>query len=395
MYPVALGLFNREASEDHALNSSALAVPVFICNEDINEAVLTEQAAIHLKPGGDYKWSAPPGGHWEALEKNSERKRENLYLSVQNAAQLQAGKPDSGRASGVAKKYDGQKVAVLLYAFANALRDSLEHIIEILKSARGDGDEIKVVVTGLDSYDVEQLQTQVDQITSFFSTPGGIPKAARNHVLQNVSLNMCADATPAVKQAIEDDIENGNLVMPPLPAPAQALDANGVSAPAGAVQSSGTGGDGLLGDVNLEGKLKTIDSKKIIQLHDVDPKFKDHLKASMQAGGYDESKPILSVDMPSVGKGASLVLDGHHRSAAANELGLKIPSWQISEKEYHGLLMSKFKNVQPDSLSDLDQFVSVKHPQTGKTVTYDQVRTRNEHTNGAGSGAASGQTKSQ
>ncbi len=223
LFPLAKGLFNREASEDFALDSSALALPVITSDQDIKEVVANELACIKLRQGDDFKFATPGTGHFDALRNNATSKRENLYLSVQSASQLAGGKPDSGRASGIAKKYDSQQVACLLSSFAMAARDGLEKVLQSILIARGDEKDVKLQLLGLDKFDVVALESQLAQLLSFLAVPS--PDAARRHVIEKTSLNICADAPIDTRLLIHEQMKSldvSQLLAPP--APLRAID---------------------------------------------------------------------------------------------------------------------------------------------------------------------------
>lgn len=58
------------------------------------------------------------------------------------------------------------------------------------------------------------------------------------------------------------------------------------------------------------------------------------------------------------GNGA-LVLDGHHRAAAANELGVSIPANVIDYDEFWTLINDEFDGDIPARISDIDEHIEV------------------------------------
>jgi hypothetical protein len=125
------------------------------------------------------------------------------------------------------------------------------------------------------------------------------------------------------------------------------------------------------GDIRIDAKLTKINPQKIQALHDVDTDFKEELKGKIKDKGFDENHPILAVDTP-VGY---IVLDGHHRGHAAQDLKLKsIPAYTIQAPELQGLLNAKFGGAMPKKSRKLDKYIMID----GKPYA---DRKKNDHSN--------------
>jgi hypothetical protein len=211
MFPVALSLFNREASEDFALDSSAYALPVVYTKKELNAVVASELAMFKLDPTDKFEWAVPTSSHFTALASSASVKRENLFLAVQAVSIQAATKDSSGRSSGVAKHHDLSMLSTLLSAFASALKDALEKTLAAIRNARGD-DDVKLEVTGLDNFDVASLELLLKTTQIFCKLPAS--ETAKKHALGRVSLAMCKTADPSTRKQILDECMNADVSEP-------------------------------------------------------------------------------------------------------------------------------------------------------------------------------------
>jgi hypothetical protein len=83
----------------------------------------------------------------------------------------------------------------------------------------------------------------------------------------------------------------------------------------------------------------------------------DNAKVSAIMVAIDDTyamPPVLMVDRGN----ERLILDGHHRAAAARRLGYdSIPAWVISDEQYQAILDEHFAGSAPVRLADLDEYI--------------------------------------
>ena len=203
---VALSLFNREASHDWALDTSAFAIPVIQSDKKIDNIFASELMALKLGPEDKFGWSIPATQHFDALDKSAERKKANLFLAIQATALVAASKDSNGRQSGVAKFRDFGAIATLLSAYAGSLRDAGESLITTIRDAREEKDRVNVSISGLDKFDVQSLELKLKLGESFLSLAGQYGNQAtaiaREWVLLDLSLTMANTAPSDVKASI-------------------------------------------------------------------------------------------------------------------------------------------------------------------------------------------------
>jgi len=211
----ALSLFNREASEDFALDTSAYALPVIKSQKDLGQVVMSEMAGLKLDPTDDFTWATPNAAHFQALADNAKRKKENLFGAVSAMALQAAARDNSNRASGVAKFRDYGALATLLSTFGAAARDALEKSVRLIQRARGDED-VTITVTGLDRFDIQAVELLLKEISEFLALP--VPQSAKKYSVQKLSLAMCSDAPADVREKIRQEAEKADVPDAPKPA---------------------------------------------------------------------------------------------------------------------------------------------------------------------------------
>lgn len=378
---LVIGMFNREASLDFALDNSAFSFLCLFTKKALKKVVVSELQGLVLNPEDKAEWLSPDGTAFQALADRAEAMRKQLENRIQSAALNLASRDVSGRASGVAKFRDFGPISILLQFYGDILREGLEEHVSKLIELKGDTGVVTFKVMGLNEFDIQSLDSKMALVEQFMAMPAG--KTAKKWAMSDLEQSILATADPEIREQAEKENEEAEMS----PVPAGQEDAAQQDAAPQDPGPSGAGDkdpepSGLDGDPQIKASIKKIDAKKIIQLHDVDPKFKEELKAGMQDKGYDGNFPVLSVAMDSLGKGASLILDGHHRSAAAKDLSLNIPSYQITEEQYRGILLSRFGGVQPDHLRELDPYIYVTPPGSKVAVPYTQLRVANDHDNG-------------
>jgi hypothetical protein len=208
LFPIALSLFNREASEDYALDSSAFALPVVKTKKDLKSIVGSEVSVLKLDPEDSFEWATPPSDHFTALADSAERKKEGLFLAVQAMGLQTSSKDSQGRQSGAAKRYDAAMIAVLLSAFAAALRDALEQTVRLIQQVRED-DDVTISITGLDRFDVSNVELLLRQVSEFIALPGS--PTAQRWSIQKLSLAMCSDAPADEREKIRTECQQINM----------------------------------------------------------------------------------------------------------------------------------------------------------------------------------------
>lgn len=403
---LCIAIFNRDASLDFALDSSAYALLAILLQKgrNMNQVLASEMAAMGLEVGEDAKYVTPDGIVYEALRQRGIDLRQALENRIHSAALNLASRDQQGRASGLAKWRDFGPIAILLACYGDVLKNCVKNMVDHLLEIMGDADEIEYEVYGMDEFDLASLDQNLDLATRFFAIPGA--PTAKKYVAGKISQQIASDAPPKIREMIR--IETSQLEIPEQPPqdgdknPASsaatsgkdqigATSMPGAPAPTPAATSSATKANAGP-NIAVQAKLKNIDPSRVQPQHDTDEKFVGELVKKIGQKGYDPKFPALVVEVPGMhDDGGSIykALDAHHRIGASKILGLKnIPSYVISYADWTKLITAFPFN--PMKLGSLDDHIELPDGRT-----YDQVRTDNSHTNGkddatmAGSAATS------
>jgi len=203
--PLAIALFNREASLDFALDSSAYSLPVIKTKKNISKIMGSELACLSLEPGDDFSWASPSGIVYDALKSNAEDKRKALENRIHSAALNLASRDTQGRASGIAKFRDFGPIAILLSMYGDCLRETTEDLVAKMVAIRGDEDAVEWEVMGLDEFDIQAIDAKMDLVSKFILLPAA--PSAKQWALGDLSQSMAASAPPDVREKIKQESE--------------------------------------------------------------------------------------------------------------------------------------------------------------------------------------------
>ena len=164
LYEALVALYNREISITWALDQLAYAIPVFKVenNRDLGKIVASELGAIKLGAMEDMVFKSPDPQIFDPLFKDDERLKKAVYEILQASALTTASQTQNARQSATAKLLDRDLLHVLLVAFAEPIRNTLEQIIDDLKEYRSDSTKVRLV--GLDEFDAT-----MDEVTELLS----------------------------------------------------------------------------------------------------------------------------------------------------------------------------------------------------------------------------------
>jgi hypothetical protein len=217
--PLVVALFNREASLDFALDTSAYSMIVIKTKKALNKIAGNELNALVLDPQDDFDWAAPQGIVYEALKMRGEDMRKALETRIHSAALNLAARDQQGRASGIAKFRDFGPIAILLEMYGEVLRAAIEEMVQKLIDLRGDTDSVTFEVMGLNEFDLQALDAKMELITAFMALP--TTETARRWVMGDLEQSMLADAPPEIREKAQ--IENEEMEMPAMGASAEIM----------------------------------------------------------------------------------------------------------------------------------------------------------------------------
>lgn len=203
--PLALSLFAREASIDWFLSKSAYSQMVVTTDQPIGELVSSELSCIVLKPanfGKDVTFPSPNPMHYANLASSADKKQKDLFLALQSLILQQSSKASGPRQSGVAKNLEYDQVSILLAVLADALMDSLEKALNLIKKLRNENNLI-VRIYGIDDFDLDPLDSKIGVLTALIGLP--VPDSAKKYAIVDVCHALTQDADPDERQKIMND----------------------------------------------------------------------------------------------------------------------------------------------------------------------------------------------
>jgi hypothetical protein len=208
----ALALWNREASQTFALDSTAYSLLYLKTNREVSQIMGGELAGVKLETGEDIGFASPNPAMFQALDADIERKQQSLF-GVITALALQAQtKADNPRQSAKAKVMDYGALSILIASFANAVGDGLKSALRMIQKVRGDS--VPIDVGGLDKYDVWSPESKLAIVQGALSMP--LPESAKRFLLENFALTICSDAPPETQSKIRTEVASVQLT-PPAP----------------------------------------------------------------------------------------------------------------------------------------------------------------------------------
>ena len=173
-----LAFFNREASREFALDMGALNLPIIKTEKDVASIVMSEMAALKLNPVDSFEFASPNTQVYQALKEDCEYLLGNMYSAIHAMALRAASQQENARQSGVAKYRDQGPMEVLLSLFAAPLKDALEKSVRIIAKLRNE-EALKPAVKGLDRFDVQSTENELNKTKSFVDISGQFEPAKR------------------------------------------------------------------------------------------------------------------------------------------------------------------------------------------------------------------------
>lgn len=202
MFSTALALFNREGSREFALDSGALALPVYKGETKPANVTLTESGCIYVEPNGDFFWRSPDGAVYSALKDSAADLREALLNTLQAMAQKASNQSQNARQSGNAKVEDKAALKNLLSMLSAPIIDAYERALYLIATLRNEADDLAPKFVGMDKYDSQSIELEINRTNAYCMIPGQIPEA-QLYSCQQLFKEVYPEAPPDVVKQIE------------------------------------------------------------------------------------------------------------------------------------------------------------------------------------------------
>lgn len=193
--------FNKSNALGWALTMGLFAMPVIYSERDWTQ-VVGESYYIQLGPQDRFRWAEPDGKVYQIAADNLNRLKDEIYRV--SFLMQQAGESGGAMQSGLSKQWDFAVTQEILSAYGDLVKDSMRNILSGVAAARRD--EMKIDVTGMDSFDITSFGTEVSDAASLMSL--GIESPTLKKQLQKrIALKYLCDARQEIKDQIAGEIE--------------------------------------------------------------------------------------------------------------------------------------------------------------------------------------------
>lgn len=208
MFSTAKAFFNREAAREYALDSGALNLPCLKGANKPEGVTLHELGVIWLGADGDFFWRSPDGVVYEALAKDCDYLLGSLYSTLHSLSLHAA---DLERQSGAAKMQDKGPLNSLMRMLAFPVRASFTRGCTAIAKMRKEED-LKPVCKGMDEYDVQALELELNRNKVFVETPGMMASAKSKANLRLAKAFLAGELNAEDLKKLQAEAEDGDTV---------------------------------------------------------------------------------------------------------------------------------------------------------------------------------------
>lgn len=226
--PVGLWVANRIESpqREHfqlsnantwAIRKSCYATPVFKVLDSERPPIMGAGYYTMLQVGEDMSWAAPPSSPFDAISREVNAQRDEIYRIVhQMALGVDNNAAAIGR-SGESKEADASSTKVVLAAYGASVREAIGDTYRLISQGRGE--DYAWFIEGLDKYDAANVGDLVDAVER--SQTLNIPSPTfHKESLKRVALAMVPDSSQQTKDLIVSEIEDNfvpeEVIKPPV-----------------------------------------------------------------------------------------------------------------------------------------------------------------------------------
>jgi hypothetical protein len=176
LFSTAHAYFNREASRSFAIDTGALTLPVVKTDKDLAGMVTANGFAIHLgaNTAEDFFYRSPDAGIYTALKEDCEYLLGNLYGALNQMALTAAGQQGNPRQSGTAKTADAAAIKAFLALLCDPIMAAFNKAFKAVQKYR-DEEDLTILVHGMDKFDVQSIELEINRCATFNSIPGMAP----------------------------------------------------------------------------------------------------------------------------------------------------------------------------------------------------------------------------
>lgn len=197
--------FNKSNALSWALTMGLFASPVVYSDREWKQ-VVGESYYIQLGKDDRFGWTEPEGKVYQIAADNLQRLRDEIYRVCY--LMIQAGEAGTGvRQSAVSKQLDFATTEEVLRAYGAMVRNVMKQTLWAIAAARQDG--IKIDVSGMDEFDINDLGTELDDAQKLLAL-GIDSNTLKKEVFKRLALKYLSDAPQDIKNQVTEEIDNGS-----------------------------------------------------------------------------------------------------------------------------------------------------------------------------------------
>lgn len=161
VFSAQAGHFRTAAQLDWAQRNCAYPMPVFKTKDKDNPPVLGAGRWIMISEGEDFEMVSPDSGAFKTLLDRLEAKRVEIYRVTQQMASGISNSAVIGR-SADSKSMDMSATEICLRSYGRFIKEMLENIFELVKTARNE--ELEISVEGMEQFSQEDLKLTIESL---------------------------------------------------------------------------------------------------------------------------------------------------------------------------------------------------------------------------------------
>ena len=193
--------FNKSNALGWALTMGLFAMPVIYSAKEWSQ-IVGKSYYIQLDPGDKFGWAEPDGKVYQIAADNLNRLKDEIYRV--SFLMQQAGESGGAMQSGLSKQWDFAVTQEILSAYGDLVKDAMRNILNGVAAARQD--EMRIDVTGMDSFDITSFATEASDAASLLALGIESP-TLKKQIQKRVALKYLCDARQDVKDQISAEIE--------------------------------------------------------------------------------------------------------------------------------------------------------------------------------------------
>lgn len=211
---MCIGSQTKDAQISHFQHDNALswsmymtcyAMPVFKIENVETPPVLGVGYALFIGPNDDMNWVSPPTDSYDAIAKNRDSKRDEIFRIVHQMAQGLDNNAETVGRSAESKEIDAAATRIMLNAYGELVGECIESMYEMISEARDEKDLVWSV-EGFSGYDVATAATLLANVKAARSL--GIPsETLHKELTKKAAKVLTTELDENVKATIRKEID--------------------------------------------------------------------------------------------------------------------------------------------------------------------------------------------